>query len=183
MTTGLAKRSRGKRRELASLDPVEAKLGPKMLALNEKQRNFIIALFTVRQGHGAAVRACRAAKFGTPSSSPQSIATIASRLMHTEAIIEGMREYGEQFLKSAGPTALRALEKLILTPGHKGHERAVAAVVDRLYPTETTHKVTVEHQASSSMKATAEVFERIMLLAARAGVPPMIDVSPEKAAS
>ena len=182
MTTDLGKRRRGKRRELAPLDPVEAKLGPKMLALSEKQRNFIIALFVVRQGHGAAVRAARASGWGTPSSSAQSLATISSRLMHNDAIIEGMREYGEQFLKAAGPAALRALEKLILTPGHKGHERAVDAVVSRLYPVETTHKVTVEHQASSSMKATAEVFERIMLLAARAGVPPMIDLTPEKAA-
>ena len=56
-------------------------------------------------------------------------------------------------------------------------------ILDRTLPLETIQKVTVEHQASSSMKATAEVFERIMLLAARAGVPPMIDVTPEKAAS
>jgi predicted dinucleotide-utilizing enzyme len=146
------KRTKAKRRELAPLEPIDAqdgpaKLGPKMQALTEKQRNFVIALFAVRQGHGAAVRAARAAGWGTPSSSAQSMATISSRLMHNDAIIEGMREYGEQFLKAAGPAALRALEKMILTPSHKGHERSVAAVVDRLYAVETRHLVDVHHHA------------------------------------
>lgn len=179
----MKQRTRGKRRELAPLEPNDARLGPKMLALNERQQKFVIATFTtVKPGHGAAAKAARAAGFGTPNSSPASIATIASRLMADERIVEGMREYGEQFLKGAAPAALRALQKLILTPSHKGHERAVAAVVDRLYPLETVHNLKVEHEASSSMRATAEVFERIMLLSARAGVPPMIDITPEKVA-
>jgi hypothetical protein len=169
------------KREVAELEPAEAKLGPKMLGLTLKQRNFVIALFAVRQGRGAAVRAARAAGFGNPGSSPASMATISSRLMHTDAIIEGMREYGEQFLRGAAPAALLALQKLILTPSHKGHERAVTGLVQRLYPTETQYTVKVEHTASSSMKATAEVFARIMDLSARANVPPMIDVTPEKA--
>jgi hypothetical protein len=45
-------------------------------------------------------------------------------------------------------------------------------VLDCVHPAETVHKVTVEHQATSSMKAAAEVFERITQLAARANVPP-----------
>jgi hypothetical protein len=169
MDTAPRKRVKEKR-EVAKIEPVEAKLGPKMQALTEKQRNFIIAMFTVRQGHGAAVRAARAAEFGTPSSSPQSMATIASRLMHTDAIIEAMREYGEQFLKAAGPTALRALERLILTPGHKGHERAVSAVVDRLYPIETQHTVKVEHSASPDFKETTQILAKIAELAAKFSV-------------
>jgi hypothetical protein len=154
------KRPKGKR-ELAPLAPGDATLGPKMLALNERQRKFVIAVFAVKQGHGNAVRAARASGWGTADSSPQSIASIASRLMHTEAIIEGMREYGEQFLKAAGPTALRALEKLILTPSHKGHERAVSAVVDRLYPLETVATLNVRHDATPAFKATADVLARI----------------------
>ena len=129
-----------KRREVATMDPSEATFGPRMLALNERQQKFVVALFTtVKPGHGAAARAARAAGFGTPGSSPSSIATIASRLMHEEKLLDAMREFGEQFLKGSAPAALRALQKLILTPGHKGHERAVAAVVDRLYPVEPGH--------------------------------------------
>jgi hypothetical protein len=157
VTATRTKQPRGNRRRLAPKDANEPKLGPKMLALNERQQKFVICLFVVKPGHGAAVRACRAAGWGTPTSSPQSIANIASRLMHSDHIIEAMREYGEQFLKAAAPAALRALEKLILTPSHKGHERAVSAVVDRLYPLETVSTLNVRHDATPSFKETAEV--------------------------
>jgi phage terminase small subunit len=176
------KRPRGKRRKLSPIDPNDAKFGPKMLALNERQQKFVIAMFTtVKPGHGAAASAARAAGFGNPGSSPSSIATIASRLMQDEKIIDAMREFGEQFLKGAAPAALRALQKLILTPSHKGHERAVAAVVDRLYPVEQSIRVT--HDATPAMKTTAEVLERIAELAARAGIdtarlPPLINAKP-----
>jgi hypothetical protein len=176
----------GKQPTGGGLDRSEPKFGPKMLALpTEKHRNFVIALFTVRAGHGAAARAARAAGFGTETSSPASIATISSRLMHDDRVIEAMREYGEQFLKAAGPNALRALEKLILTPSHKGHERAVAAVVDRLYPVETVQTLNVRHDATPAFRATADVLARITEVAARLGIdshslPPLIDLKAEK---
>jgi phage terminase small subunit len=147
-------------------------LGPKMSALSERQQKFVIALFIVKQGHGAAVRAARSAGYGTSASNNQTMASISSRLMHDERILEAVREYGERFLKAAGPSALRALEKLILTPSHKDHGRAVAAVVDRLYPTETVHNVKVEHDVTPSFKDTAEVMERIAALAARYNAKP-----------
>lgn len=152
--------------ELAT-DTADLKLGPKMLAITEKQRAFVVALFTVRQGHGAAVRAARASGWGNAGSSPQSMATIASRLMHDDRIIEATREYGEQFLKGAAPAALRALHKLIATPSHKGHERAVAAVVDRLYPLETVHNVNVAHDVTPNFKESAQILARIEELAAK----------------
>jgi hypothetical protein len=86
------------------------------------------------------------------------MATISSRLMHTDAIIEGLREYGEQFLKGAAPAALLALQKLILTPGHKGHERAISEVLTRLYPAETRQIVDVHHHAvDHSAEAVAQL--------------------------
>jgi hypothetical protein len=173
MTTAPTKRSKGKRRELAPLAPLEpneAKFGPKMQALNEKQRGFVIAMFTVRQGRGAAVRAARLAGWGQPLSSAASMATIGSRLMHNDAIIEALREYGEQFLKGAAPAALLALEKLILTPGHKGHERAISEIITRLYPAETQHVVKVQHDATPDFKETAQVYARIAELAAKFSV-------------
>lgn len=186
MTKSAHTKKMGNRRASRPLEQSEAKFGPKMLALpSDRHRDFVIALFAVRAGHGAAARAARAANFGSATSSPKSIATISSRLMHNEAVIEAMREYGEQFLRGAGPNALRALEKLILTPSHKGHERAVAAIVDRLYPVETVQTVNVRHDATPSLRATAEVLERIAAVATRLGIdarslPPLIDVKAEK---
>jgi hypothetical protein len=178
------KRPKGKSRELAALEPVSAKLGPKMLALPERQQQFVIALFTtVRPGFGAASKAARVAGFGTPTSSPQSIATISSRLMNDERVLDGMREYGERFIRSTAPAAIRAMHKLILTPSHKDHGRAVGMLLDRIHPLETVSTLNVRHDATPAFKATAEVLERIAVLAARAGIdvskmPPMIDVTP-----
>jgi hypothetical protein len=182
--TAPQKRPRGKRRELAPLDPVDAQDGPAMLALpSDRHRAFVRALYQVKPGHGANVKAAKLAGFGSPSSNPATMATIASRLAHDERVLVAMREEDEKRIRSSAPRAISALSRLIETPSHKDHARGIAMVLDRVHPAETVHKVTVEHQAASSMKATAEVFERIMLLAARANVPPMIDVSPEKVAS
>jgi phage terminase small subunit len=183
-TPPVKKRTRGKRREVAPLEPIDAQDGPAMKALpTDRHRAFVRALYTVRPGHGANVRAAKLAGFGSPTSTPQSMATIASRLAHDERVLAAIREEDEKHIRSSAPRAIRALSSLIENPKAKDHARGIAMVLDRVHPVETIQKVTVEHQASSSMKATAEIFEKIMLLAARAGVPPMIDVTPEKVAS
>jgi hypothetical protein len=48
----------------------------------DRHRAFVRAMYQVKPGHGAAVRAAKLAGFGTPSSTAQSMATIASRLTH-----------------------------------------------------------------------------------------------------
>jgi len=152
-------------------EAIEAKLGPKMLALSEKQQKFVIALFTtVRPGHGAASKACRLAGFGTPTSSPQSIATISSRLMNDERVLEGMREYGERFIRSTAPAAIRAMHKLILTPSHKDHGRAVGMLLDRVHPAEMVHKVKHEHDVTPNAMETAHILKRIAELCSKFNV-------------
>jgi hypothetical protein len=179
-----SKRPRGKRRELAPLEPVDAKDGPKMLALpTDRHRAFVRALYTVRPGHGARVKAAKIAGFGCPTSSPQSMATIASRLSHDERVLAALAEEDQKYIRSSAPRAIGALSRLIENPRHKDHARGIAMVLDRTMPLETVHNVKVEHEASASMKATAEVFEKIMQLAARANVPPMIDLTPERVGS
>jgi hypothetical protein len=181
--TERAKRPRGKRRELAPLEPVDAKDGPAMLALpTDRHRAFVRALYVVRPGHGARVKAAKLAGFGSPTSTPQSMATIASRLSHDERVLTAIAEEDQKYIRSSAPRAIGALSRLIENPRHKDHARGIAMVLDRTMPLETIHNVKVEHEASSSMRATAEVFERIMQLAARARVPPMIDITPERVA-
>jgi hypothetical protein len=173
------KRKRAKRRELAPLEPIDAQDGPKMKALpSDRHRAFVRAMYQVKPGHGAAVRAAKLAGFGTPESSPQSMATIASRLTHDQRVQEAFAEEDQLYIRASAPRAIRSLSALIENPNSKDHARGIAMVLDRVHPMETVHNVKVEHQAASSMKATAEVFERIMALAARANVPPMIDVTP-----
>ena len=152
---------------------------------SDRHRAFVRALYQIKPGHGANVKAAKLAGFGTETSPPGSMATIASRLAHDERVLEAIREEDEKRIRASAPRAISALSSLIENPGHRDHARGIAMVLDRVHPVETTHTVKVEHEAASSMRATAEVIERILLLSARVGVqmPPMIDVTPEKAAT
>jgi hypothetical protein len=63
------KRPKGKRRELELLEPIDAKDGPAMLALpTDRHRAFVRALYTIRPGHGARVKAAKLAGFGCETS-------------------------------------------------------------------------------------------------------------------
>jgi phage terminase small subunit len=176
------KHTRRKRRELAPLEPVDAKDGPAMLALpTDRHRAFVRALYVVRPGHGARVKAAKLAGFGTPQSSPQSMATIASRLSHDERILAAIAEEDQKFIRSSAPRAIGALSRLIETPGHKDHARGIAMVLDRVHPAETVHNVRVDHQhdVTPNAKETARILERIAELSAKFSVrlpaPTVID--------
>src|ERR1700724_361141 len=107
------RKPRGKRREVASLEPVDAKDGPAMLALpTDRHRAFVRALYTVRPGHGARVKAAKLAGFGCPTSSAQSMATIASRLSHDERVLAAIAEEDQKYIRSSAPRAIGALSRL-----------------------------------------------------------------------
>lgn len=156
------KRTRGKRREVAPLEPVDAKDGPAMLALpSDRHRAFVRALYQVRPGHGARVKAAKLAGFGTPTSSAQTMATIASRLAHDERVLAALAEEDQKYIRSSAPRAIGALGRLIEDPRHKDHARGIAMVLDRTMPLETVHNVKVEHDVSPSVAEAARIVERI----------------------
>lgn len=186
MARAVATKSRGPRRELAPLEPIDAQDGPAMKALpSDRHRAAVRALYQIRPGHGANVKAARLAGFGTETSTPQSMATIASRLFHDERVLAAIREEDEKRIRASAPRAIRALESLIENPDSRDHARGIAMVLDRVYPAESVHHVKVEHDATPALRATAEVMQRISDLAAKAGInlkelPPLIDVTPER---
>jgi hypothetical protein len=180
MTTTSTRKPRGKRRELAPLEPIDAKDGPAMKALSsDRHRAFVRAMYQVKPGHGAAVRAAKLAGFGTPQSSPQSMATIASRLTHDERVQAAFAEQDQLYIRASAPRAIRSLAHLIETPSHKDHARGIAMILDRVHPAETQHTVKVEHSATPDFKETAQVLARIAELAAKFSVrlpsPSIID--------
>jgi hypothetical protein len=167
------KRPRGKRREVALLEPVDAKDGPAMLALpSDRHRAFVRALYTVRPGHGARVKAAKIAGFGCPDSSAQSMATIASRLSHDERVLAAIAEEDQKYIRSSAPRAIGALSRLIENPRHKDHARGIAMVLDRTMPLETVHNVQVAHRhdVTPDAKETALILQRIAELSARFSV-------------
>ncbi len=59
-----------------------------MLALpTDRHRAFVRALYTVRPGHGARVKAAKIAGFGCDHSTPQTMATIAAGSIMTSACL------------------------------------------------------------------------------------------------
>jgi hypothetical protein len=129
------KRPKGKRRELAPLEPVDAQDGPAMKALpTDRHRAFVRALYTVRPGFGARVKAAKLAGFGCQHSTPQTMATIASRLSHDERVLAAIAEEDKKFIRSSAPRAIGALSRLIENPNAKDHVRGIAMVLDRTMP-------------------------------------------------
>jgi hypothetical protein len=166
------KRKMAPRRELEPLEELDAKDGPKMQALpSDRHRAFVRAMYLIRPGHGAAVKAAKMAAFGTERSSPQSMATIASRLMHDERILEAFREEDEKHIRASAPRAITALSRLIEDPKHKDHARGIGMVLDRVHPAEQVHNVKLNHDVTPAFQNTVQVMERIAALAAKYCAP------------
>jgi hypothetical protein len=121
------------------------KWGPAMRALSDRGRAFVLALFSVAPGFGAAVRAAQEACYGTTTSTPQSMASIASGLMHDEKILAAVREHSERYIKNSAPRALTALMNLIEDPSSRDHARGIAMLLDRVHPVESHHSIDVQH--------------------------------------
>lgn len=165
----------------AMIDGVD--YGAAMQALTEKQRQYVRALFHAPKTHGSGVFAVKSAGYGTATSSRKSLAQLAYQLNNDPKIQAAIAEASQQYLTALGPVAVRALKRVLDKPDHRDFGRAIGIVMDRVAPPQSTHKLTVEHEAAPSMRRTADVFSRIMELAARAKVPPMIDVTPKDKAA
>jgi hypothetical protein len=163
---------------LAEVDGVT--WGPAMKALpSDRHRAFVLALYQVKPGYGAHVRAAKMSGFGTTTSSAKSWSVIACRLAHDEKILAALAEEDQKRIRASAPRAVRALANMVEDPDHRDHCRAVVATLDRVYPVETTHHVKVDHR-HEVVVPTEKVLARIRELAAAAGLnpqtlPPTID--------
>lgn len=121
-------------------------LGPAMKALpNERWRNFVRALVMQKPGHGALVRAARAAGFGRDSK-PSTLAKFAHNLSRDERVIAAITEESRKVIRVGSVEAANALMNLIRNPEHRDHGRALAMVLDRADPPVSKHSVDVVHR-------------------------------------
>jgi phage terminase small subunit len=156
------RRKRGKRVMNTLAEPLPVvegtEWGPCMKALaSDRHRAFVLALYEVPLGYGAQVKAAKRAGFGTSTSSAKSWSVIASRLAHDEKIQLAIREEGEKRIRASAPRALRALGRLIESPNHKDHGRAIGMVMDRVHPAEQRHVVDVHHHTDHDAEAVAQL--------------------------
>jgi phage terminase small subunit len=131
--------------------------GPAMAALDDRRRAFVLAMYEVPRGFGAATAAARMAGFGTAQSSALSMAVKASKLMHDPRVVEALQEEDKRRIKACAPRAIRALEMLVEDPTHKGHERALTEILARVHPIETRHTVDVVHHLDHDAEAVAQL--------------------------
>jgi phage terminase small subunit len=135
--------------------------GPAMAALpSDRHRAFVLALYSIKPGHGAHVKAAKMAGFGSATSSAHSWAVIGSRLSHDEKILAAIHEEDQRRIRSSAPRAIRALQNLVETPDHRDHARAIGMVLDRVHPAEQHHV----HEMHVTSDHTAEAIEELRVL-------------------
>lgn len=173
--------------ELAALlASPEADFGPAMKALpSDRHRAFVLALYQVKPGYGANVKACKLAGFGTSTTSAHSWGSLATIYAHDERVQAAIFEEDQKRIRASAPRAIRALQGLIEDPTHRDHARGIGMVLDRVHPAETRIAVDHEHRHRHQIVATDKVLARIDALCRQAGLdpaalPPMIEGTFEK---
>jgi phage terminase small subunit len=132
--------------------------GPCMKALrSDRHRAFVLALYAIRPGYGANVKAAKMAGFGTDRTTAKGWSVIASCLAHDEKIQAAMREEDQKRIRASAPRAVRALSNLVEDPEHRDHCRAIGMVLDRTHPIETQHTITVNHRIDHDAEAVAQL--------------------------
>jgi hypothetical protein len=139
---------------------------------SDKHRQFVLNLYLVKPGYGNHVAAAKMAGFGSSTSTPQSWASIASRLAHDEKIQAAIFEEDQKRIRSTAPRAIFALQNLIEDPTHKDHARGIGMLLDRVHPPELRTTVDVHHHVDhtaetllhlrylKSLNVSHEVLER-----------------------
>jgi len=123
-----------------------AELGPAMKALpNDQWRDFVYHFVNLTGQRGAQVAAARAAGF-SKDSNPSNAAKRAYFLAHDQRMIAAIAEESKKILRVAYPEGAAALINLIRNPEHRDHGRAIAMLLDRVFPAETKHNVEVVHK-------------------------------------
>jgi hypothetical protein len=113
-------------RPIAAPIPETADLGPKMLALTEREQAFVWHL-VCNGGDGS-----KAAVAAGYSDASEAAKVRAWELRQKPKIIEAIHECGWRLLGSVGGPAIYALEQLVMRPEHPDHFKAVTAVLSRI---------------------------------------------------
>lgn len=139
--------------------------GPKMLALTEMQRRFVLAMAS--DPLGSRTRWARQAGYSDVKDGAR---VRAFEVFHNEAVQEAILEYSRGLLNTVGPIlATHGLLEMARKPKGKKYQRAVEMLANRVGLHETTeHVVNVNH----TDRTTDAVVERIKQMAAALGVDP-----------
>lgn len=148
-----------------------------MLALNERQRLFVLAMAADPFGNPTAW--ARAAGYSDVGGGAK---VRGFHLIHNPVVEEAVLEYARGQLHTLGPIlATFGMLRIARNPRHPKHLKALDMIANRVGLHETTeHRVTVNH----TDKTGESVMERIRIAATKLGVDPSVllgeNVSPMK---
>jgi phage terminase small subunit len=148
-----------------------------MLALNDRQRCFVVALFdddAPREGHG--LWSYAAAQAGYSASNPAVLKSQGWRVAHDPKVIAAINEYAKLHVRTLSPEAIKALKGVLKDSRHRDHLRAITTILDRTDPIENKLAVAVEQTWKPSAEVTEKVLRRIDELAAKFGLLPALKV-------
>lgn len=140
--------------------------GPKMTALTEKQRGYVLAMLTDPLGNPTAW--ARAAGYADGGPKSALIRKTAHYLAHDDRIMEAAQEEARRHLNTIGPVlGIGVMMQIARSKGHKQQLAAAQALANRAGFHETSeHKVTVDHNDRTG----SAMIERIKQVAALLGV-------------
>ncbi len=136
-------------------------VGPKMAALDERQRKFAWAM---AYGEWNAAAAAREAGY---SDVKDACKVRGYDLLHNPRILDAIEEATRSVMRALGPLAVGAATKILKDTSHPAHARMVETILDRSgHSARTEHKVTVEHTVD-----TKELEALAQRLALESGIP------------
>jgi hypothetical protein len=150
--------------------------GPKMAALNERQRKFVLALFAddcPEEGDGQGIWAAERAGYGNSdgTSTSKVLGVIASRLLASDDVKRAIVEVGSGEYFAILPRKVRAVKHILRNKNHRDYARVAMAGIDRIVPLETTHHLSIEDRRGPSPEAIERVIQKIGQLCERFGLP------------
>ena len=144
--------------------PDEPRLGPKMLALNNRQRAFVSALMAL--GTNNYSRAAAEAGYG--GESRKGLAVIAHRLAHDQRIQEAMHEEAERRMHANAIMATSVVADLLASADEGIRLKAATAVLNRTgFHERTERRIVVEDARDDEA-----IKKRIMAAASQLGLDP-----------
>jgi phage terminase small subunit len=142
--------------------PAETLLGPKMQALTEKQRLFVVAMAEL--GTFDYTRCARAA--GYSAESENGLRVTAHRLAHDEKIQAAMHEEAQRRMNVGGFIGVSVAAEIATDPIHKDRLKAAGMLMDRSgLHAKSEHTVKVQDQS----RTEEALLERAKQLAGELG--------------
>jgi hypothetical protein len=155
------KRRRRQKYSTAPLAPdteASASYGPAMRALTPMQRRFVLELRHGPAGYGSEIRALKAAGYGKPNSTENTLYVMANHVLHNPRVQDALRELGGKIIRAEAFVSIRNVATIANDLTHRDCLRANLALMDRGgFAPETFHNVIVEHKTDYTQRALEEL--------------------------